>query len=43
VRPLALKALPVTDNCEIVSGAVPVLLMVKLPDFVSPSTTLPKL
>lgn len=43
VRPLALKALPVTDNCEIVSGAVPVLLMVKLSDFVCPSTMLPKL
>lgn len=39
--PLALYPAPVTVSCAIVSAAVPVLVSVKLCDFVSPSTTLP--
>lgn len=43
VSPLTLKLPPLTEISEIVTEAVPVLVRVKLSDFVCPSTTLPKL
>ena len=42
VSPLTLYAAPLTDNSEIVRGAVPVFVIVKVSDFVCPSITLPK-
>lgn len=43
VSPLTLKLLPLTAICVIVRGAVPVLVKVKVWDWVCPSTILPKL